>query len=113
MSVYRNRPAHSSARARLFLVMVYAVLLGCSESPVRKSFQFEELIIKWIPGWPADGARGTADLDPANKRCVVKVPEPEHQYDEWAERIMGHEVFHCFYGEYHDSIGVSSGTWRF
>lgn len=94
-------------------ILSLVLLTACGEGPVRKSFDLEEVTVRWIRGWPAGPERGSAKIDPGNKRCTIEAPEPEHQYDEWAERIMGHEIFHCFYGEYHDDILAHRQAWRF
>lgn len=33
--------------------------------------------------------------------CTIIVPEPQNAHDDSAIYLLGHEVLHCFVGEFH------------
>lgn len=64
-----------------------------------------QALITWIRIQP-DHAFGSADLITSMDGCVIRVPAPKGENDRRALYVLGHEVVHCFDGQYHQSNQV-------
>jgi hypothetical protein len=47
-------------------------------------------------------ANGCNAFYPVEKKCVIYVMPQRFMYDEQRLSIIGHELWHCRYGEWHD-----------
>ena len=69
----------------------------------------DQALITWIRVQP-DHAFGSADLITSMEGCIVRAPEPKNENDNWAFYVLGHEVAHCFNGDYHKE-NIDWGYW--
>ena len=67
--------------------------------------QFNKEAKKWAPG--VEGLQAFGRLQPKLNRCIIYVKDPDWQYHpEW----MGHELAHCIWGRWHQSINAQQAA---
>ena len=52
-------------------------------------------------GVPYD-ANGCGAIDVSKKKCTIYVMPQRYQEDAQRLQIIGHEIWHCMYGQWHD-----------
>lgn len=93
-----------------------ALLAGCA-SALHKQMDQETVTVTWhrVSVLEADRMcrEGGVDVMPfpltvvpacakwKDNTCTIIVPEPQNANDDSAIYLLGHEVLHCFVGEYH------------
>lgn len=87
--------------------LLFSLLLGF----VIPAIADHQALITWIKIQP-DHAFGSADTITSMDGCIVRAPAPKDENDEWAFYVLGHEVAHCFKGQYHPkSSKFGFGEW--
>lgn len=97
---------------KIFLIVF--LLSACSTGvPVRADFRKQtvevtvlystEAEVQFFCKWKNGVAPlGCAKFYTDSKHCEIIVPKPEHQNDYFAFQTIGHELFHCTNGSFHD-----------
>ncbi|OYY46228.1 MAG: hypothetical protein B7Y56_02970 [Gallionellales bacterium 35-53-114] len=102
------------ANMKYLLIALVVLISGCSAgAPIRSDFQKRTVEVSVIYATPAEIAyfcewkNGVAPLGctkfyKESNRCELIVPKPEHQTDGWSFQTIGHELYHCTNGNFHD-----------
>jgi hypothetical protein len=89
---------------------------GCANT-LHKEMDQETVTVTWQRASLVDADRACRDLGvkampfplavvPAcarwdNNSCIIIAPEPAHKHDMESMALLGHELLHCFVGEFH------------
>ncbi len=109
----------TNLQCRIFAVVFAALLFGCSAAPLHEEFERNEvsLVTHVLPRENVRAvcadlsgdlklmARGCARFSPGVPTCDIFIPEPRNQDDATAFTTIGHEVWHCLRGRFHDAPG--------
>jgi hypothetical protein len=110
----------------MILLSISFILLGCSSGTWKPDYRENEVSISWVRvsdaglrffcgGEERRAMRAATGELPSfaptfkgcsmrtgTKSCTVYAPEPLGDLDERSFAILGEEVAHCFYGDFHD-----------
>lgn len=102
---------------KLFVVLSLALLASCGDKPhesLKQTRDDPNFTVEWV--MVDDGkivqtcsdlgvkyeANGCNAFYPAQKKCVIYVMKQRFAEDTQRLAIIGHELWHCRYGEWHD-----------
>ncbi len=114
----------------LLCVAMAAALAGCTTTALRQETNFKTVVVTWVPSGffeiqqkcggssPLDALQGaqqgpvTANVKVQTQKracaitngmgCTIYAERPADLYDNVRMNSLGHELLHCFWGNYHD-----------
>lgn len=92
---------------RLIIVVLTLSLAACAGGVWKPDWRHDTVTVTWIriaesriPEFCHDATRGCA-LQKSDSTCTVYAPEPIDDLDERSFYVLGEEIAHCFYGDFH------------
>ena len=107
---------------KLSIVVLLLTLSACSSAPTKpmpRTTDKHTVTITWVRTWPSmpdgahcpqpyvigslpgsGGAKGCAQQTGPDT-CTIWAVEPAEASDDYRMRILGHEMTHCFLGDFH------------